>query len=137
VNQHVCIIRTVSHVIPKYLSYWLNSPLAQDRIFAAEAGVTREGLNYAQIRSLPIPITSTKTQNKVIMKIEELFSFAEQIEKSVHEAKKRTDIIDQAILSKAFRGELVPQDPKDEPASVLLDRIRQEKELEIKQTSIE
>lgn len=133
VNQHVCIIRTVPSILPKYLSYWLNSPLAQDRIFATEAGVTREGLNYTQIRSMPLPLTSITTQNRVIAKIEELFSFAGQIEKSVEEAKKRADRIDQAILAKAFRGELVPQDPRDEPASVLLERIMKEREeLEIK-----
>lgn len=136
VNQHVCIIRTVPSIIPKYLSYWLNSPLAQDRIFATEAGVTREGLNYAQIRSMPIPITSTETQKKVITKIEELFSFADQIEKSVEDAMKRADRVNQAILAKAFRGELVPQDPNDEPASVLLERIKKEREktLEVKTT---
>jgi type I restriction enzyme S subunit len=102
------------------------------RRFVGQAAVPRESLLNLDFR-----LPSIEEQSKVISKLNELFSFAEQIEKSVHEAKKRTDIIDQAILSKAFRGELVPQDPNDEPASVLLERIKQEKELEIKQTSIE
>ncbi|MEX0656358.1 MAG: hypothetical protein WD154_02285 [Nitrosopumilaceae archaeon] len=53
---------------------------------------------------------------------------ARRIEKSVEEAKKRADKIDQAILAKAFRGELVPQDPNDESALKLLERIKSEKE---------
>ena len=52
------------------------------------------------------------------------FAFADQLEAKVASAKSRIDHLTQSILAKAFRGELVPQDPNDEPASVLLERIQ-------------
>ena len=52
------------------------------------------------------------------------FAFADQLEAKVASAKSRIDHLTQGILAKAFRGELVPQDPNDEPASVLLARIQ-------------
>jgi len=124
VNQHVCIIRTGWWIVPAYLSYFLNSTYGQDQIFATESGVTREGLNYMQVRSLWIPLAPIAEQKRVAAKIEEAFSIAEQIETAVKKARERSERIDQAILAKAFRGELVPQDPNDMPASVLLQRTK-------------
>jgi len=124
VNQHVCIIRTGWWIIPAYLSHFLNSTYGQDQIFATESGVTREGLNYTQVRSLWIPLAPVAEQKRVAAKIEEAFSIAEKIEDAVRRARERAERIDQAILAKAFRGELVPQDPNDEPASVLLECIK-------------
>ncbi len=55
---------------------------------------------------------------------EQAFAFADQLEAKVASAKSRIDHLSQSILAKAFRGELVPQDPNDEPACVLLERIQ-------------
>ena len=59
--------------------------------------------------------------------MEALFKVADQIEERYKKAKAYVDKLTQSILAKAFRGELVPQDPNDEPASVLLERIREER----------
>ena len=56
-----------------------------------------------------------------------MFKLADQIEARFAKAKARVDQLTQSILAKAFRGELVPQDPNDEPASVLLERIKAER----------
>jgi type I restriction enzyme S subunit len=124
VNQHVCIIRTGWWIVPAYLAHFLNSRCGQDQISATESGVTREGLNYTQVRSLWIPLAPVAEQRHVATKIGEAFAIAEQIEKAVKKARERAERVDRAILAKAFRGELVPQDPNDEPASVLLQRIK-------------
>ena len=55
-----------------------------------------------------------------------LFKLADQVEARYNKAKAYVDKLAQSILAKAFRGELVPQDPNDEPASVLLERIREQ-----------
>lgn len=59
--------------------------------------------------------------------MEALFKVADQIEDRHKKAKAYVDKLTQSILAKAFRGELMPQDPNDEPASVLLERIREER----------
>jgi len=56
-----------------------------------------------------------------------LFALAEQIETRYAKAKSYIDNLTQSLLAKAFRGELVPQDPNDEPASVLLERIKEDR----------
>jgi type I restriction enzyme S subunit len=60
--------------------------------------------------------------------VEALFALAAQIEARYAKAKAHVEKLTQSILAKAFRGELVPQDPNDEPASVLLERIKKGKQ---------
>ena len=83
------------------------------------------------IKEFALSMPPLEEQREVVRLIESYLDFAVQIEKLVKEAKIRADKIDQSILAKAFSGELVPQDPNDEPASVLLEKIKNEKELEI------
>lgn len=63
----------------------------------------------------------------MVVRIETAFARADRLEAEAARAKALLDRLEAAILAKAFRGELVPQDPADEPASVLLDRIRAER----------
>ena len=106
VNQHVCIIRTSSNVYHKFLSGFLNSPFGQDQIFSTQAGVTREGLNYNQIRKLRVPLPPLEEQHEIVRRVEALFKFADEVEKRAEEARKRVERITQSILARAFRGEL-------------------------------
>jgi len=124
VNQHVCIVRTGWWIVPAFLSHFLNSTYGQDQIFAAEAGVTREGLNYTQVRSIFIPLAPLAEQRRIVARIREVIAYADRVNTSVQKAQERVDKIDHAILKRAFAGELVSQDPNDEPASVLLRRIK-------------
>ncbi len=136
VNQHVCIIRTDGSIFPKYLSIFLNSQIGQDQIYKLQGGQTREGLNYHQVRSIKVSIPPLPEQHEIIRRVESLFALADRIEQRVAISKERADRLTQAILSKAFRGELVPieaelarrEGREYEPASVLLERIRREKE---------
>ena len=63
----------------------------------------------------------------IVRRVEALFKKADEIEERYKKAKAFVDRLTQSILAKAFRGELVPQDPNDEPASVLLEKIKAEK----------
>ncbi len=89
--------------------------------------VGQSNVNSTKLRVMPVPLPPLPEQRRIVAKIEELFAIADQIEQQAEAAKKRTDRMEQAILAKAFRGELVAQDPSDEPASVLLERIKGEK----------
>ncbi len=64
----------------------------------------------------------------IVDRIEALFTYANQTRRTILTSISQLDQFDRSVLAKAFRGELVPQDPNDEPASVLLERIRAERE---------
>jgi len=107
VNQHVCILRCNEKIIPEFLAIYLNSNEAQSYIMGTQVGMTRQGLNYSQIRAMPIPVPEVKEQNEIVRRVESLFAVADRIEASYHTLQEKIDHLPQAILSKAFRGELV------------------------------
>ena len=84
----------------------------------------RAKLTQGALLSLPIQVPPYEEQTEIVRRVEQLFAFADQLEARVAAAQERIDKLTQSILAKAFRGELVPQDPNDEPASVLLERIK-------------
>ncbi len=90
-------------------------------------GSTMANLNLKILKGVPIPLPSLEEQTVIFEKADSLFSIADQIEARYEAAKAQLDQLPQAILAKVFRGELVPQNPNDEPASVLLERIQTEK----------
>ena len=85
-------------------------------------------LNVRDIKNFQVPVTTLEEQKEIVRRVEDLFKFADQIEARYKKARSYTDKLTQSILAKTFRGALVPQDDADEPASVLLKRIREEKE---------
>ena len=87
-------------------------------------GGGKPGLNLSNIRDLAFALPSLEEQTEIVLRVEQLFAFAEQLEAKVATAQARIDRLTQSILAKAFRGELAPQDPNDEPASLLLERIQ-------------
>ncbi|MFP5265568.1 MAG: restriction endonuclease subunit S [Blastocatellia bacterium] len=86
-------------------------------------GATRPRINTTQLRKLKVRMAPLPEQQEIVRRVEALFKVADQIEARYNKAKAYVDKLAQSILAKAFRGELVPQDPNDEPASVLLERI--------------
>ncbi|MEO0969986.1 MAG: restriction endonuclease subunit S [Cyanobacteria bacterium J06639_18] len=85
-------------------------------------------INQKVVMNTPIYLPSIEEQKEIVEQIETFFKIADTIEQQYQELKPQLDQLNQSILAKAFRGELVPQDPNDEPASVLLERIRTERE---------
>ena len=76
---------------------------------------------------MPVPVPPPAEQQEIVRRVEALFALADQIEARCVKAKSHVEKLTQSILAKAFRGELVPQDPTDEPASILLERIKAQK----------
>lgn len=84
----------------------------------------QKNINLKVLSELVLPMPPLAEQTEIVRRVEQLFAFADQLESKVASAKSRIDHLTQSILAKAFRGELVPQDPNDEPASELLARIK-------------
>ncbi|GMQ48462.1 restriction endonuclease subunit S [Vibrio sp. 10N] len=125
INQRVGrILPERKKVIPEYLHLYLRSELFRNQFFAGETGGVNQGnVGSKHIMSCKLSIPSMETQNLIASKARNLFDLANTIEAQVKKAQVRVDNLTQSILAKAFRGELVPQDPNDEPADKLLERI--------------
>ena len=100
---------------------------AQNDLSMFAPATAQKNINLAILQKLPIPVPPLEEQKEIVRRARELFQLADQIEHCYQKAKTHIDHLTQSILAKAFRGELVPQDPKDEPASELLKRIKAEK----------
>ncbi len=79
---------------------------------------------HSCLRSFEFNIPSLTEQTEIVRLVEQYFALADTLEKNLANAKQRVDNLTQSILAKAFKGELVPQDPSDEPADKLLERIK-------------
>ena len=84
-------------------------------------------LSVSKVNNLPIPLPPLEEQKEIVRQVDKLFALVEKVEEHYQKAKARVDALAQSVLAKAFRGELVPQNPDDEPAEKLLQRIREEK----------
>jgi len=127
VNQHVSLVRPVLPMMSNYLGWFVTNPCAQQDLGLLGKGVGKTGLGLDDIRELEISIPTYPEQVQIIKCIETLFAYADSILEQAKASLKELERLDQSILAKAFRGELVPQDPNDEPASVLLERIKAER----------
>ena len=87
-------------------------------------GVGRPRINTTQLKNVVIPVCSTDEQRELVALVQEKLSEADQLDQTLATALQQADALRQSILKKAFCGQLVAQDPNDEPATALLERIR-------------
>ncbi|WP_435607223.1 restriction endonuclease subunit S [Pseudomonas knackmussii] len=121
-SQNIAVISPL--INSKFLEIVLRSRLIQDLATRNVKTTAIPDLQLGVISRFPVPLSSDKEQAEIVRRVEQLFAVADQLESKVATAQTRIDRLTQSILAKAFRGELVPQDPNDEPASLLLERIR-------------
>jgi type I restriction enzyme S subunit len=111
-----------------YINFYLKSKLGRKEIESRATGNQLSMRNISQnaFKDVVIAIPPLIEQKEIIYRVKYFYKIADAIEYQYQEIKANLGLLDQSILGKAFRGELVPQDPNDEPASVLLERIRAE-----------
>jgi type I restriction enzyme S subunit len=116
-----------SEVDRRYLARWLLSPQVLDYVVSRQTGVKMPRLRTVDLEGLPVPIPPLAEQRRLVKKIERLLEESRTARDALDRIPPLLKRFRQAILAKAFRGELTERDPNDEPASVLLERIRVER----------
>lgn len=121
------------YYLPEFFKCFFESGYLKSLYKMQTHGATMDVLNLGIIQSLPFPLCTIDEQKEIIEELGIIFSVIDNHEKDIKDNLLRSEALRQSILKKAFSGQLVPQDPNDEPASELLKRIAAEKvELEAK-----
>jgi type I restriction enzyme S subunit len=127
INSGMLIMRPNQKLSGEYLAWYVRSPLYESEIEQQRTGTAQPQLPAGIMKRFPIRFPELSEQKLIVRSIEATFTWVDRLAKEAASGRKLIDHLDQAVLAKAFRGELLPQDPNDEPASVLLERIKTEK----------
>lgn len=125
--QRVANPRPTMWIDPSYLMAVLQSDLFMQQIDNHATGTDLPHISGNDILTTPCPLPPLSVQKRIVDIINAAFTRADHLEVEAARARALLDRLESAILAKAFRGELLPQDPNDEPANVLLERIRAER----------
>lgn len=112
-----------SQCIRRFLMYRLACKSTYAVLRKQVHGATRPRINLSQLRGFELKLPSLDEQAEIVRRVETLFALADRIEARATAARTQAQRLSSLVLAKAFRGELVQQDPQDEPASVLLQRL--------------
>jgi type I restriction enzyme S subunit len=121
-NQNTAAFLVNPQLSSEFLYYYLQYNYQNTRRIGS--GNNQKALNKERVKNLAFPYTSKEEQDIVVAAIESRLSVCDKLETIVDESLSKAEALRQSILKKAFSGQLVPQDPDDEPADVLLERIR-------------
>ncbi len=113
--------------LPEYLAWSLRSPFVREQFEKYRLGTAVPRLNVEDVRRLAFPLPPLGEQLQITNIINERLANVVNVRRYVHNLLELITILEESVFRKAFQGELVSQDPNDEPALVLLERIREEK----------
>ncbi|SFI30315.1 restriction endonuclease subunit S [Nitrosomonas sp. Nm34] len=118
----VGFINNPEKCLPEFIKWSIDVMSKKIKSFAP--ATAQKNINLAILNDLEFPCPSIDEQKEIVRRVEALFAYADRLEARYTTARTQVEKLTPALLAKAFRGELVPQNPSDEPASVLLERIR-------------
>ncbi|OOV46715.1 type I restriction endonuclease subunit S [Leptospira kirschneri serovar Pomona] len=129
INSGMLILRTLYDFLNNYyLMKFITSPVFITQLKEKQTGTAQPQIPANVLREIIIPIPCISEQQIIVQEIESRLSVCDKLEDTIQSSLNQAESLRQSLLKKAFEGKLVAQDPKDEPASVLLERIRAEKE---------
>ena len=123
-QNHLIRVRPGRSLVPRYLALYWNAPhtaAALRDIASSTSGLYT--LSTQKIKSIPIPLAPVPEQRSIVEEVDQQLDAYGRLDHSVRRALSRLEAVRRSVLAAAFSGRLVPQDPTDEPASVLLERI--------------
>ncbi len=140
-QRHIALLRASNQTTPEFLWVLMASPGIFKEGWSRVTGTAQPTLPLGNLRTIPIRVPPLAEQDEIVRRVQVLFELADNIERSVRLGSLRADKLTQSILAKAFRGELVPTEAElarregreYEPASVLLERIKTEREVRTSQ----
>lgn len=139
-GYNICFQRSVSVIstliLNYYLKYYFDCSFIQEKISREATGTAQKGFYLNQLSFCLIAVPPLSEQKRIAEKINELMGLVDVIEQNKTDLQTAVKLAKEKILDLAIRGQLVPQNPDDEPASVLLERIRAEKQQLIQQGKI-
>ncbi|QGY96699.1 restriction endonuclease subunit S [Lactobacillus johnsonii] len=137
VDSHVTLMRMNQFIDSDYIYYFLRSPQIQKNLGDYLTGTTKQKeLGLTNILNINIPLPPVSEQSRIAAKIAQLFALLRKVESFTQQYAELQTLLKSKVLDLAMRGKLVKQDPNDEPASVLLEKIKAEKEQLIKEKKI-
>ena len=136
VSTAFAIIHPYKGIFNKYIYYCLKSNFFIDYVQSQMVGMAYPAINESKFFNGLIPLPPTNEQKRIAEKVDELFAIIEKLDNNKDELLKTIENTRNMILQSAIQGKLVPQDPTDEPASILLGKIKEEKEKLIKEKKI-
>ncbi|WP_414564766.1 MULTISPECIES: restriction endonuclease subunit S [unclassified Anabaena] len=130
-------IRCRDDLLPDYLNYCLNSPAGRDYCRQVKSdAISQSNINARKLAAFQFKLPPVEEQAEIIRRTENLFAYADRVETHYKAAYAQVECLIPKLLAKAFCGELVPQDPNDEPASMLLERILAERAAQLTKPKI-
>jgi type I restriction enzyme S subunit len=124
----VGLVADESKALPEFAKWMVDS--IRDRLELLAPATAQKNINLNILSVIQFSLPTIEEQAEIVRRSQSLLSLADQLEARLTAARKVVDRLTPALLAKAFRGELVPQDPNDEPASALLERIRAARQAE-------
>jgi hypothetical protein len=124
-QNHVFRLRPRSPKIPsRYISCYSNEFGQSYFLRSGKQTTNLASISLSKLSALPIPVAPPQEMETIVQCIETAFGWLDRVAREHEDVMRLLPRLDQAILAKAFHGELIPQNPNDQPASVLLERIR-------------
>lgn len=128
VSREVAVVPAdTTRINSHFLAFWIGSDKSQKRLQKFEKGVAYTGINLEDLRTLPVEVPPLDEQSEIVLRVQRLLELADQLESRHNAAFRIAESMASSLLTMAFHGELVPQDPTDEPATELLAKIEIDK----------
>ena len=119
-----CLRIAPEKAIPQFVAYRLATPDTYRDMKAMVRGVTRPRINISHLKGYAITVPPILEQAEIVRRVDELFAIADKLQRRYEDVFSQVEMLTPSVLAKAFRGELVPQDPNDEPTGEMLERVR-------------
>lgn len=127
-QRHIALLKPdPSVLLGPFLSIWLASEAVKSQALGVATGTAQLTIPIGGLRNFRIALPTLKEQTEIVRRVNALFAMADNLSSTLASARARIEMLIPAALAKAFTGELVQHDPNDEPAEVLLKRIRIER----------